>query len=115
MSAEFVDIESLYGGNGDVVGKPLRLETLEDVIAHVNFHEGQISAFWEEQHRFNKRSDATTTTDQSYMQQELKEMRSDIKKLSNRIFFAMGGASMLGAVFAVVATLLLEAFGRTGG
>ncbi len=95
----------------DPVDKPLRLETLEDVIQHVNFHEGQISAFWREQHRFNDRTDLTTRTCQSAMAIEMKEMRRDIAGIRKFIYMAMGAATLLGAIAGTLLQLILASKG----
>ena len=96
----------------DEVDRPLRLESLEDVIQHVNFHEGQISAFWKEQHRFNDRTDLTTRACQSAMAAEMKEMRRDIGGIRKLIWMGMGAAAILGGIAGTILQLMLT---RAGG
>jgi len=104
MSADLLTIQP-EKGNGTMTARPLRLETLEDVIQHVNFHEGSITAMWEEQHRFNERSVTSTTTCQGAMQAEIREIKEDIKAMRKTIYIAMGGATALGSVIGVVASI----------
>jgi len=102
---EYLTIEALE--EMDVTERPMRLETLEDVIQHVTYHEGQVSAFWKEQHRLNDRAELTTRLCQASVASELKEMRNDIAGIRKLIYIAMGAATVIGSILG----LIIEHFG----
>jgi hypothetical protein len=94
--------------SGDVTvmvdGKPIKLETLEDVIAWASFHDATISAWWNEQRRFNSESGTKTSECQRFMHAEIKEIRKDISAIRRLIYIAMGGVLVMGGVASLVAS-----------
>jgi hypothetical protein len=90
-----------------VVHQPLTLETLDDTIAWIREHDATITAWWEEQRRFNKGTDHKTFQCQAFMQGEIKEIRRDIQGIRKTMYIAMGGALVLGSVASTIITFFL--------
>lgn len=112
---EFVEIRSGVGsGNGDeYIMRPGTLHSLEDVIAWVYGHEGKFEAWWDEQRRINSMHETKNTHCQAYMQQEIKEIKADVRGLRKIVFIAMGAAWALGSIISFAAAHLLEHNGVT--
>jgi hypothetical protein len=88
--------------------KPGTLHNLEDVIAWIYTHDGRIDAWWAEQRRFNATTESSTSHCQTFMQGEIKEIRRDIQSMRKTMYMAMGGASMLGAVVGIAASVIMN-------
>ncbi len=107
VACDFTGTEGL-GGVEEMSDGPLRLHTLEDVIAWAQAHHAEVRAYWSEQRRTNASSSERTLTCQTYMTTELKEIRRDIQQMRSRIFYAMGCASVLGAGLTMAAAAFLQ-------
>ena len=88
------------------MAEPGSLKTLDDAFAWIYAHDGRIDALWEEQHRINRRFEDALAAIQLTITVELKEIRRDIQGMRKTIYTAVGGATMLGAVMGVAATIV---------
>jgi len=102
LTPEFIERDATERVNGMTDHQPPKLDTLADVIAWVRHHDATIAAWWDEQRRFNKGTDTKTFQCQSFMQNEIREIRKDIQAMRRLIYIAMGGALVLCSVASVV-------------
>ncbi len=86
--------------NGTHDHRAPQMKTLEDVIAWIHRHSGEIDTLWRFQHKFNDDYETQTMRCQTSVQAEMKELREEVRKIRNRLFWMMGAASTLGAVLA---------------
>jgi len=94
------------GGSSSVAMKPGTLHNLEDVIAWVYGHEGVIEERWRNQFSSNNAVKNTTQMCQTFMQQELKELRKDIQGMRKFIYVAMGMVMLLSFAAPLLVTFM---------
>ena len=66
---------------------PRQFETLEDVKAWAHYHDGQITAWWHEQHTLNANNE-----------KRFREIENRVSAIEKRVIWASGVAAGIGAV-----------------
>lgn len=78
----------------------MRLEDLEDVKQWIAAHDGKITAYWEQQHSWNKTAD-----------HNFRDIYSRLTSIEKKIMWVAGMGATLGAFLGVLLPKLLAAIG----